>query len=377
MFKSSYFISSKFSSIKENNNLYKFSYLIYLLIMSLVMVALLTTTEISNFMYMDISKKVIEKFPYISLSKNIDFDKSEIYGYNDGIIDSIVLSRKNKDIPIKSFIIKELNNKNIKIIEDNKFFLNKNTIILSNKFENDFKIGDYAVITKIGTDKLDLNNQKILNVVGFFNENYEFSAIYMDEKNNNELKLIELKDKTKIDEFISNYFQNKIDNKYYSSWISNSPSIYNSLKLQSISIYLIMGILFFISSSVIFASVASLGISKRKDIGILRMIGVRRKQVFIIFIIHGLKMYIISTFFSLIISLLIIYNFDFLMKLTSIFFNINIDLILDESINQKININIKNIALIILFNLNFVLLASVIPSYFIAKEETGESIKYG
>lgn len=391
MWKSSWLISNRFTRLKQNEKLYTWMYIISIATISLSVVALLSVTTITKSIHEIISTKMGGKYPYIEVhdAKELNSVKDSI-GYNFIVKNTIILTKKGKDLAVNVFASKVKIENNIEIINKNLSKLNGDTIILSNELASklDVKVGDKVLLSSSSINNLNNITQYLFTVIDLMNNNYQTQAIIpynqvdaTDLKNWKQMFVLEPKEILNIQPIIDDLeFQNIKRNKIV-VWFDKIPSLYDAMKLEKIAIYTIFSILLLISSFTIFATISSLGIKRKRDVAILRMIGCRRKQIFIIFILQGIKIFIASSVIGVMISYLILDNINSIFSFVSAVSGLDIEDLLEveKDNNLRLNMGLDLLLVIKILSINLIasIMAAIIPSYIIAKMETGDVVKYG
>jgi lipoprotein-releasing system permease protein len=91
------------------------------------------------------------------------------------------------------------------------------------------------------------------------------------------------------------------------SWIQESPNFLSSLKVQSSSAYLVSGFSL-IASSFAIASILIISVlQKSKQIGVLKSMGTRRRQILTVFLLEGLGIGVVGSLVGATVGMLILY----------------------------------------------------------------------
>ncbi len=202
--------------------------------------------------------------------------------------------------------------------------------------------------------------QKFLNL----NKNIDFLEIYMENFSQIESA------KNQIKEFLPYYF-NIID------WRALNPSLFNALEVERNVMFLILLLIIIVAAFNLISSMIILVSTKSRDIGVLRTLGVSRKQLLKIFIINGSFIGLCGTILGLVIGIsfclyineikqTLEYFLNFELFSEEIYFFTKLPVILDH-------IQILKIIIISLF-LSF--LATIYPSFKASKVEPINLIKW-
>lgn len=120
-----------------------------------------------------------------------------------------------------------------------------------------------------------------------------------------EIRLKNIDDAEKLkDELLSS-----INSKYFSvnTWYDLHKDLYNVMMIERWTAYILLCLIIAVATFNIFASLTMTVLEKKKDIGVIRTIGVNRKSVIKIFMFEGLLVGIIGTLIGVILGLVICY----------------------------------------------------------------------
>jgi ABC-type lipoprotein release transport system permease subunit len=388
MWRSSWIISSRFTKLKQNEKLYTWMYMISIATISLSLLALISVTTITQSIHDIISSKLGSKYPYIEVYEFKDSAKiKNITGSNDSLKNVVLLTKRGEDLPISVFAMNVKSKNNIAIVNENLSKLNGETIILSKSIAEKLglQIGDKVLLSSSSINNIHNLTQYLFTIIDLMDNSYQLQAIIPfdqvakeDNKNWRRVTVLDPKNLLNIYPVIEDLLLNDVNRNKIVTWFDKIPSLYDAMKLEKIAIYTIFCILLLISSFTIFATIASLGIKRKRDVAILRMIGCRRKQIFLIFILQGFKIFIASSIIGVFLSYLIIENIGIIFSIVSLLTGININNLLELE-ESYLNISIELIFIFKILIINFIIsiMSSIIPSYIIAKMETGDVVKYG
>ena len=112
--------------------------------------------------------------------------------------------------------------------------------------------------------------QSFLNMENFF-DFYEIQLKNFDQLD---------KKQTQLKTNIPNYFK-------ISDWRELNPSLFNALEVEKNVMFLILLLIIIVAAFNLISSMIILVSMKRRDIGVLRILGVRKNQILKIFIVNG------------------------------------------------------------------------------------------
>lgn len=220
---------------------------------------------------------------------------------------------------------------------------NKNSNIVKYQKENNFN-----VLTGINFNN-EIEKEIILSNLG---ENNNPLGIYIYPKN--------FKSKNKITKYLDNYKENKI------IYIDQAEMFTTIIKnfINAITLILVaFSCISLIISSIMIGIITYISVLERKkEIGILRALGARKKDIKRIFtaetFIIGFTSGVIGILTILIIKI----------PINTILFNIT-------SLNNVVSLNIKHIILLILISIFITIIGGLIPSTFASKQKPIDAIK--
>ena len=189
------------------------------------------------------------------------------------------------------------------------------------------------------------------------------------EIESNNFKNIEIT-KSEIQKIIPKYFKT-ID------WRELNPSLFNAINVEKNVMFLILLLIIIVATFNLISSMIILVSNKKRDIGVLRVLGVSKKKIMKIFIINGFSIGFCGTLLGLILGLLFCFNINGIKEFVEIFLDSNLfseeiyffsklPMILDS--NQIISI--ITISLLLSF------LATIYPSWRATKIEPVNLIKW-
>ncbi len=119
-----------------------------------------------------------------------------------------------------------------------------------------------------------------------------------------------------LDDFdlISKYKNNiksSLSKEYFiTDWREMNPSLFNAIQVEKNVMFLILFLIVLVAVFNLISSMVMLVNNKRKDIGILKMIGLTNTQILKIFIINGFLIGLMGTIIGLILGLAFCYNIN-------------------------------------------------------------------
>ena len=116
-------------------------------------------------------------------------------------------------------------------------------------------------------------------------------------------------DNFKQAEFMKENLLKKIDSKLFSinTWYDLHKQLYSVMQIERWAAYILLCLIIAVATFNIFASLTMTVIEKKKDIGILRTMGVNKKSILRIFMFEGILVGAIGTFVGVAIGLLVCY----------------------------------------------------------------------
>lgn len=227
-------------------------------------------------------KKVKERNKKIEvIEKELEKNPEYIYEYPDEI-EAIDINKFNKEYFEKFISSKDIIGKSISIdISD---------LYLRTQDEKTKRYEDFVIVGCLSEDTNNyFSSESVLNQ--YMRENVEIISIYFNEKNKE--KLIDIFNKFPNDK--SKYVVKTI----YSDTISDVKNVVDNI--SSISIYCVIFSLVFAIVLFMFFTILSVN-SNKKDIGILRALGAKTKDIYKIFYLETFLMGLFSSLLSIIIA---------------------------------------------------------------------------
>ena len=211
------------------------------------------------------------------------------------------------------------------------------------------------------------------NVI-FFNLNDSLSFF---EKTNDDINLdIYLKDPLNADIY-KNEIQEINPGLFVSSWSDQNKSFLSALKVERNVMFLILTLIIIVAAFNIISGLTILIKNKTKEIAILKALGLSKKSIVKSFFLTGFTIGLTATIAGVILGVTFSIYIEEIRQFLSSVFNLQIfpeDVyFLDEMPSE---INAKSILSISLFSIVVTSLASLFPSFAVAKVEPIKALKY-
>ena len=211
------------------------------------------------------------------------------------------------------------------------------------------------------------------NVI-FFNLNDSLSFF---EKTNDDINLdIYLKDPLNADVY-KNEIQEKNPGLFVNSWSDQNKSFLSALKVERNVMFLILTLIIIVAAFNIISGLTILIKNKTKEIAILKALGLSKKSIVKSFFLTGFTIGLTATIAGVILGVTFSIYIEEIRQFLSSVFNLQIfpeDVyFLDEMPSE---INAKSILSISLFSIVVTSLASLFPSFAVAKVEPIKALKY-
>ncbi len=97
------------------------------------------------------------------------------------------------------------------------------------------------------------------------------------------------------------------ENVVIKSWQEKNKSLVDAMKMERLAAFIILGLIFLVSSFNLSSSLILLSIRKMKEVGMIRLLGASKKELVIIMVFLGIKTAIKGALFGLVIALSIIF----------------------------------------------------------------------
>ena len=273
-------------------------------------------------------------------------------------------------------------------------FSKNNGIFIGEKLRKRLNIREGDFINILSSDGYETILGKIprsgnFKVVGFFNTGmfeYDTSLIifpifllqeFLGVKNKIDFLEIEL-DKFNNFELVKQNISKTIPKNFkIVDWRSLNPSLFNAIEVEKNVMFLILLLIIVVAAFNLISSMIILVSNKRKDIGVLRVLGVSKFSLLKIFIINGSFIGFCGTILGLVLGLIFCLNINEIKKFLELFTEKNL---FSEEIyffsNMPVIIDHQQILTIILISLILSFLATIYPSWRATKVEPINLIKW-
>jgi len=157
---------------------------------------------------------------------------------------------------------------------------------------------------------------------------------------------------------------------FVSTWIESNQILFSALKLEKITMFIILSLIILVASFNIFATLTTGVVEKTKDIGILKALGFTRRRILTVFSLQGILLGGIGTIFGTILGLgLCIFLKQYpLIKLPEAIYYIEY---------LPVAINYRDILLIMFTGFLLSYICSLFPALRAAKMRPSEALRYG
>ena len=273
-------------------------------------------------------------------------------------------------------------------------FKNNEGILVGNKLRKKLKIktGDYITILSAKSYETFLGNvprTASFKVIGFFDVGmyeYDTSLVFMPIEilqkflnygkkiDHYEIVIEDFKKLSQVKEDITNISPN-----YYRiiDWRELNPSLFNAIEVERNVMFIILMLIIIVAAFNLISSLMILVSTKKKDIGILRVLGVSKPQLLKIFIINGFLIGLFGTILGLLIGLIFCLNINEIRSFVEFLIGSNL---FSEEIyffsNLPIIIEFNQIIKITSISLLLSFLATIYPSIRATKIEPINLIKW-
>ena len=298
-----------------------------------------------------------------------------------------------KGVPGKFFEERDIFTNNLKKEYITKFKENEG-IFVGKKLKNKLRLeeGDYLTILSAKSYETFFGNlprSATFKIIGFFEigmYEYDTSLIFMPismlQKFLNNRDMINhyeiITDNfTKLDEIKSNIRDDLPEHHRILDWRQLNPSLFNAIEIERNVMFLILLLIVIVAAFNLISSMMILVSTKKKDIGVLRVLGVSKKQLLKIFILNGFFIGFFGTLIGIILGLLFCLNINEIKSFLE--FMSGSDLFSEEIYffsNLPIIINKTQILKISCISLFLSFIATIYPSIKATKVEPINLIKW-
>ena len=262
--------------------------------------------------------------------------------------------------------------------------LSGNSIIIGKSLSDKYGlvVGDLLVVFDLSSmiDISNIDRLKQFTIQGIFHSGlneYDNTMIYTSIQNAQYLLGIQGKISGKIIYFIDNNilsFSKELEENlrypYYSiSWKEKHHTLFKWLEIQKFPIIIIFGMISLVAIVNIISAITMIVLDKTKAIGSLQAIGLRRKEINLIFLSKGAIIGVVGSFIGLLIAL-----FLGLIQKKYHILSISEDIYFMDHV--PISFNIYNIILIISVGIISSLFASLWPANIASGIQPADAVKY-
>jgi lipoprotein-releasing system permease protein len=364
--------------------------------------ALIISLSIMNGFQKNITDRIFATNPHINLIFSEDskinyrfFEKDilklkNIDSISPFIIGNGMIKRGKNTLPV---ILKGTDENELKVTDIKKYiklgnFVNKehkNGIVVGKRFLEDLGayIGDEVIFISPDIEKMSfpfLPKIYKFTIDGMFETGiYEFDSKFayinldyaqyiFDMPNKIQGFGVRTKDPFKFYEVLDEIRNNINVHLYAQTWYDMNKGLFSALKMEKIVMSIVLFLIIVVASFGMISSLLILSIEKTNDIGILKTIGFRKKDIIKIFVYQSVFMSIIGIILGVIFSILAIVflkNFDFIKIPEEIYFS------------SKVPVNFKFIeSLYVVFGTFIVcIISSIFPAIKASKVDIIEAIR--
>ena len=311
-----------------------------------------------------------------------------------------LLSTKNfsSGVMLKGLKTKDISNRKLlkQNISDESFkkFENNEGVLVGKKLFQRLSGENRKYIKLISSKQIETPFGRILNsqdfrIIGTFETgmyDYDLNLIilplnllqkFLNEENSVHSIEVFMNDFVNIEKTIEDL--NSILPDYFSiiDWRRLNPSLFNAIAVERNVMFIILLLIIVVAAFNLISSLIMLVNNKRKDIGILRTLGVSKTQLLKIFIMNGFFIGFIGTVLGLVLGLLFCQNINQIKDFLELFMDSNL---FSEEIyffsQLPVIIDFKEIILIVMISLLLSFVATIYPAYKASKVEPIHLIKW-
>jgi lipoprotein-releasing system permease protein len=160
-------------------------------------------------------------------------------------------------------------------------------------------------------------------------------------------------------------------------WMEMNRNLFSALKLEKIAMFIILVLIVLVAAFNIISTLIMVVMEKNKDIAILKSMGTPSKGILKIFIIEGLVIGIVGTFFGAVLGLGAAFNLEKIAGFVENLFGFKI-LSSDVYYIDKLpsQVNPLDVALIVITAVLISLIATLYPSWRASKLDPAEALRY-
>ena len=160
-------------------------------------------------------------------------------------------------------------------------------------------------------------------------------------------------------------------------WRRLNPTLFNAIEVERNVMFLILLLIIVVAAFNLISSLIMLVNNKRKDIGILRTLGVSKIQLLKIFVMNGFLIGFIGTMLGLALGILFCQNINQIKEFFELFMDSSL---FSEEIyffsQLPVIIEVKEIVLIVLISLVLSFISTIYPAYKASKIDPIHLIKW-
>ena len=275
-----------------------------------------------------------------------------------------------------------------------KAFKNNEGIIVGEKLKKklNLEIGDFVNIlssNNIQTVFGNMPRSSSFKVVGFFNTGmYEYDSAlifipieiiqsFLNMQSFFDFYEIQLKNFDELDEKQIQLNINIPSFLKISDWRQLNPSLFNALEVEKNVMFLILLLIIVVAAFNLISSMIILVSMKRRDIGVLRILGVKKNQILKIFVLNGSIIGILGTFIGCFLGLIFCMNINEIKSFIEFFLDSNL---FSEEIyffsQLPVIINYSQILKIALISILLSFISTIYPSVRASKVDPINLIKW-
>ncbi len=180
-----------------------------------------------------------------------------------------------------------------------------------------------------------------------------------------------------IDKFYNSLRNELPDYLNLIDWRSLNPSLFNAIKVERNVMFLILLLIILVAAFNLISSMIMLVNNKKKDIGVLRTLGVTRFQLLKIFVLNGFSIGFIGTILGFFLGIIFCLNINEIKTFIELF--TDSELFAEEIYffsNLPVIIDFREIVIIVLISLSLSFLATIYPSFMASKIDPINLIKW-
>ena len=275
-----------------------------------------------------------------------------------------------------------------------KAFKNNEGIIVGEKLKKklNLEIGDFVNIlssNNIQTVFGNMPRSSSFKVIGFFNTGmYEYDSAlifipieiiqsFLNMQSFFDFYEIQLKNFDELDEKQIQLNINIPSFLKISDWRQLNPSLFNALEVEKNVMFLILLLIIVVAAFNLISSMIILVSMKRRDIGVLRILGVKKNQILKIFVLNGSIIGILGTFIGCFLGLIFCMNINEIKSFIEFFLDSNL---FSEEIyffsQLPVIINYSQILQIALISILLSFISTIYPSIRASKVDPINLIKW-